>query len=257
MCARPRPYVGGPQSRRRRAGRRLPAMATGSRGGGARDRLPPRPDFAPTPHTPRRKRSAGPVRPAPDPMTFLTGFLPVAQGVEVHAALRRHAQSLHGQGDPRTVAQIMADTLVARCTGRERASGTPVEIQVVMTERTLLETTRSPRGWSATARSRPGWPDDWCGRRSRPGTSPLSRAARRAVCSGWIQAAPLRGQASSVPDEPRRLAPVTVVRRTSGTSSTRCRSLAMAEPRETTAKGSAALQLVRRPGCRRPSRATP
>jgi hypothetical protein len=71
-------------------------------------------------------------------MTFLTGFLPVAQGVAVHTALRRHAESLHGQGDPRTVSQIMADTLVARCTGREQASGTPVEVQLVMTDHTLL-----------------------------------------------------------------------------------------------------------------------
>jgi len=84
------------------------------------------------------------VRPAPDTMTFLTGFLPVVQGVAVHAALRRHAESLHGQGDPRTVAQIMADTLVARCTGQERAAGTSLEVQVVMTDRTLLDDDPEP-----------------------------------------------------------------------------------------------------------------
>ena len=84
------------------------------------------------------------VRPAPDTMTYLTGFLPVAQGVAVHTALRRHAESLHAQGDPRTVAQIMADTLVARCTGREQATGTPVEVQLVMSDRTLLDDDPEP-----------------------------------------------------------------------------------------------------------------
>ena len=63
------------------------------------------------------------VRPAPDTMTYLTGFLPVAQGVAVHAALSRHAESLHGQGDPRTVAQIMPtrSSPGARVRNRRRA----------------------------------------------------------------------------------------------------------------------------------------
>ena len=78
------------------------------------------------------------LRPAPDTMTLLTGFLPVAQGVAVHAALRRHADSLRSQGDDRSLGQIMADTLVARCTGRADAVGTPVEIQLVMTDHALL-----------------------------------------------------------------------------------------------------------------------
>ena len=34
------------------------------------------------------------LRPAPDTMTFLTGLLPVAQGVAVHAALARAADTL-------------------------------------------------------------------------------------------------------------------------------------------------------------------
>ena len=78
------------------------------------------------------------LRPAPDTMTLLTGLLPVAQGVAVHAALRRHADSLRSQGDDRSLGQIMADTLVARCTGRADAVGTPVEVQLVMTDHALL-----------------------------------------------------------------------------------------------------------------------
>ncbi len=34
------------------------------------------------------------IRPAPDAMTYVTGLLPVAQGVAVHAALTREADSL-------------------------------------------------------------------------------------------------------------------------------------------------------------------
>ena len=77
------------------------------------------------------------LRPAPDTMCYLTALLPVAQGVAVYASLTRHADTLHGAGDPRTRGQLMADTLV------ERTTGTPggisgIEIQLVMTDRTLF-----------------------------------------------------------------------------------------------------------------------
>jgi len=78
------------------------------------------------------------VRPAPDTMTYLTGFLPVAQGVAVHAALARHADTARSDGDERTRGQIMADTLVERVTGQARADAVPVEVNLVMTDRTLL-----------------------------------------------------------------------------------------------------------------------
>jgi len=84
------------------------------------------------------------LRPAPDTMTYLTGFLPVAQGVACHAALVREAASRKAQGDPRTRGQIMADTLVQRVTGQAQATGTPVEIEVVMTDKTLLAGASEP-----------------------------------------------------------------------------------------------------------------
>ena len=84
------------------------------------------------------------LRPAPDTMTFLTGHLPVAQGVACYAALTRQADSLKAGGDPRTRGQIMADTLVERVTGQAEATGTPVEIELVMTERTLLAGSDEP-----------------------------------------------------------------------------------------------------------------
>jgi len=84
------------------------------------------------------------IRPAPDTMSYVTGFLPVAQGVAVHAALTRHADSLRSGGDERSRGQIMADTLVERVTGQERADAVPVEIQLVMTDSTLLGGDQEP-----------------------------------------------------------------------------------------------------------------
>ncbi|WP_258060005.1 HNH endonuclease signature motif containing protein [Arthrobacter sp. ZGTC212] len=77
-------------------------------------------------------------RPAPDTMTYLTGLLPVAQGVGVFAALSREADRLRAAGDCRGRGQIMADTLVERVTGQARAEDVRVEVQLIMTDRALL-----------------------------------------------------------------------------------------------------------------------
>lgn len=78
------------------------------------------------------------LRPAPDTMSYLTGLLPVAQGVAVLAALRKAAEAARAQGDSRTRGQVMADTLVEWVTGQEQAAAVAVEVQLVMSERTLL-----------------------------------------------------------------------------------------------------------------------
>ncbi|UPO78114.1 HNH endonuclease signature motif containing protein [Arthrobacter sp. Helios] len=77
-------------------------------------------------------------RPAPDTMAYLTGLLPAAQGVAVFAALSRAASSLRASGDERGMGQIMADTLVERITGQATATQVPVEVHLVMTNRTLF-----------------------------------------------------------------------------------------------------------------------
>lgn len=84
------------------------------------------------------------IRPAPDTMSYVTGLLPVAQGVAVCAALTRHADALRASGDSRTRGQIMADTLVERVTGQEQASEVPVEVHLVMTDRSLLAGAQTP-----------------------------------------------------------------------------------------------------------------
>jgi hypothetical protein len=83
------------------------------------------------------------LRPAPDTMTYLTALLPVAEGVAVHAALTRHAETLRAAGDPRTRGQVMADGLVERVTGTPGGI-TGIEIQLIMTDRTLFQADSEP-----------------------------------------------------------------------------------------------------------------
>ncbi|MEY9777567.1 DUF222 domain-containing protein [Arthrobacter sp. MW3 TE3886] len=83
------------------------------------------------------------LRPAPDTMCHLTALLPVTAGVAVYKALTGHADTLRSSGDPRGRGQLMADALV------ERTTGTPggirgVEIQVIMTDRTLFQADSEP-----------------------------------------------------------------------------------------------------------------
>ena len=83
------------------------------------------------------------LRPAPDTMCYVTAFLPVAEGVAVHAALTKHADTFRSDGDPRSRGQLMADALVERTTGT--AGGiSGIEIQLVMTDRTLFQGDSEP-----------------------------------------------------------------------------------------------------------------
>jgi hypothetical protein len=75
------------------------------------------------------------IRPAPDTMTYLTALLPVAKGVAVYAALRREADVCC---DGRSRGQVMADTLVERVTGRPAAVPTPIAVNLVLSDDTLL-----------------------------------------------------------------------------------------------------------------------
>ena len=78
------------------------------------------------------------LRPAPDTMSYLTGLLPVPQGVAAFAALSAAADEARAAGDPRSRGQVMADTLVQRLTGQATADSTPVTVDLVMTEQSML-----------------------------------------------------------------------------------------------------------------------
>ena len=81
--------------------------------------------------TERKHRRVG-VRPAPDTMAILTGYLPVEQGIACYAALRQHADTAVATGDSRTRDQIMADTVVERITGQTTAADVNIELQLMM-----------------------------------------------------------------------------------------------------------------------------
>ena len=78
------------------------------------------------------------LRPAVDGMSVLRAVLPVKEGVASFDALTRAAKTAKSSGDPRGKGQIMADTLVERTTGVETVDDIPVEIQLLMTDLTLL-----------------------------------------------------------------------------------------------------------------------
>ncbi|MBG0739830.1 HNH endonuclease [Paeniglutamicibacter antarcticus] len=83
------------------------------------------------------------LRPAPDAMVRLSALLPVAEGVAVYGSLSREADTLRASGDRRGRGQIMADTLIHRLTGTP-CGITGIEIQLVMTDRTLFQGDSEP-----------------------------------------------------------------------------------------------------------------
>ncbi|MCQ1953284.1 HNH endonuclease signature motif containing protein [Arthrobacter sp. zg-Y238] len=117
-------------------------------------------------------------RPAPDTMTYLTGLLPVAQGVGVYTALSHEADRLRAAGDSRGRGQIMADTLVERITGLGDAGSTKVEIQLVMTDRTLLAGDSEPALVPGYGPVPAQWARDLVRRRSRRGPSRRHQSSR-------------------------------------------------------------------------------
>lgn len=70
-------------------------------------------------------------------MMRLSVLLPLHTGVAAFAALSAAADSARAQGDERSRGQVMADELAERVTGTPGAI-IPVEIQLLMTDRTLL-----------------------------------------------------------------------------------------------------------------------
>lgn len=77
------------------------------------------------------------LRPAPDVMSQLSALLPVKDGVAVYAALQQAADSASAAGDDRTRGQVMADTLVARVTGRDDGGSVQVTVEVVVPDTVL------------------------------------------------------------------------------------------------------------------------
>ena len=78
------------------------------------------------------------LRPAPDGMSILRTVLPTKDGVAAYKTLTQAAKSAKSSGDERSKGQIMADTLVERVTGAKTVDEIPVEVNLLMTDMTLL-----------------------------------------------------------------------------------------------------------------------
>ncbi|WP_299572673.1 HNH endonuclease signature motif containing protein [uncultured Williamsia sp.] len=89
------------------------------------------------------------MRPKPDAMVQLSALLPMKAGIAAYAALKQHADGLVGDGD-RSHAQIMADTVIERLTGKARAEDVAVSVDVVLSADVLV-------GDSSAAAEVPGY----------------------------------------------------------------------------------------------------
>ncbi|MEH3154126.1 MAG: DUF222 domain-containing protein [Gordonia paraffinivorans] len=89
------------------------------------------------------------MRPKPDAMVQLSALLPMKAGIAAYAALKQHADGLVGEGD-RTHAQIMADTMIERLTGKAAVEDLPVAVDVVIAGDALV-------GFSDAAADVPGY----------------------------------------------------------------------------------------------------
>jgi hypothetical protein len=81
------------------------------------------------------------IRPCPDVMALLSARLPAPLAIACYAGLKDHAARMRAAGDPRTMAQLMADELFARLTGRTVVDGVDVEVGVVITDAALFDGT--------------------------------------------------------------------------------------------------------------------
>lgn len=81
------------------------------------------------------------IRPAPDNMTIVSVLLPMARGVSVYASLKRAADTTF---DGRGRGQVMADTAYERITGHPAEVATPIAVNLVLTDETLLGGASTP-----------------------------------------------------------------------------------------------------------------
>lgn len=104
----------------------------------AADRLDP--DAAAERHRLAAQRRRVTLRPTDDSMVRLCADLELADGVLVEETLRRDVEQVvaSGKAAGRTAGQVAADLLVERVTGRSPATAAPVQLNLVLSDQTLL-----------------------------------------------------------------------------------------------------------------------
>src|SRR6266545_4471534 len=118
------------------------------------------------------------IRPAPDTMAVLSAFLPVEQGVAAWVNLDQTARTAKAHGDPRTLGQLRADTLVQRLTGQATAAAIPVEVGLTMTADSLLGTDTTPAQIVGHGPIPVDLALDMVGRAAGPGPAPTAATDR-------------------------------------------------------------------------------
>ncbi len=81
------------------------------------------------------------IRPTEFGMATVTALLPAVEAAACHRALTQQAATelALGNAEGRTLQQIISDAFVQRLNGRDHEQSSPVEVQLVMTDRALLE----------------------------------------------------------------------------------------------------------------------
>lgn len=94
-------------------------------------------------------------RPTTDNMALMTVVLPATDAAAVRGSLNAAADS---RTDGRNRGQAMADTVVARITGRETTAPVRVAVNLVLSDETLFGGAAHPaRAWKVTDPSQPPW----------------------------------------------------------------------------------------------------
>jgi len=81
------------------------------------------------------------IRPGPESMVYLTGYLPQRQGIAAYAALYKATAASR---DARSQAQAMADLMIERLTGAKSAEDISTEVVVIVDDDTLLGDSDAP-----------------------------------------------------------------------------------------------------------------
>lgn len=84
------------------------------------------------------------VRPVDDGMARFAVVTTLQKAVAMYAAVDRAADEARHLGDERTRGQLQADVAFARVTGLQSTDSPPVEVQLLMTDRTLLGLSDEP-----------------------------------------------------------------------------------------------------------------
>jgi Domain of unknown function (DUF222)/HNH endonuclease len=136
------------------------------------------------------------LRPAPDTMTYLTALLPVTAGVAAYAALRQDAEGRRNAGDERGIGQLMADTLVENVTGTPGGC-TRLEVQLIMTDRTLLQGDSEPAQLPGYGVVPAQWARDRLTPAKQPATTQTTSISGTGAYDVWLRrlyTAPAEGQ---------------------------------------------------------------